>query len=494
MAAATAGGVLVSVGAALAIVFWPATHGVAAGLAAAGLVGLALGRRVVPLFLGALAVLLSGYAFFDRGFGYLGVPPIYVGEAVLAIAVLAIALTVPRSRLQPLHALLFAFMAWGLAATLPNLSRYGVDALRDAVLWAYAAYAIAVALAIRPTHFDLVVAWYRKLAPVFVGWVVLFGIIKPFHRADLVNAPRSAVVPLLTLKADDVTVHLAGVGAFLLIGLGPIRSSGKNLATWVRWSLWVAAVALVAAVNRGGLLALGVALGATLWLRPVRISRRWLRPVGLAALLVVAVMLVNPQFDLGRDRRFAPGEIGRSALSIVATSREPMLEATKSFRLNWWKEIVSYTVTGPYFWTGKGFGVNLADDDGFQVLPDHSLRSPHNGHMTILARMGVPGLALWIALQAMFGVHLLRAFWWARHRGGPRWSRWAQIDAWLLAYWIAMVINMAFDVYLEGPQGGIWFWSVLGLGVAALTIQDRQRRREPALQTAGLRAPLPAAH
>jgi hypothetical protein len=284
------------------------------------------------------------------------------------------------------------------------------------------------------------------------------------------------------------------VGAFLLIGLGPIRSSGKNLATWVRWSLWVAAVALVAAVNRGGLLALGVALGVTSWLRPLRFSRRWLRPLGLAALLVVALMLVNPQFDLGRDRKFVPGEIGRSALSIVTTSHEPALEATKSFRLNWWKEIVSYTVTGPYFWTGKGFGVNLADDDGFQVLPDHSLRSPHNSHMTVLARMGVPGLALWIALQGMFGVGLWRAFWWARHRGGPRWSRWAQIDAWLLAYWIAMMVNMAFDVYLEGPQGGIWFWSLLGLGVAALTIQDRQRRSEPALQTAGLRPPLPAAH
>jgi hypothetical protein len=204
-------------------------------------------------------------------------------------------------------------------------------------------------------------------------------------------------------------------------------------------------------------------------------------------------MLVNPQFELGGDRKFAPGEIGWSALSIVASSREPALEATKSFRLHWWKEIVSYTVTGPYFWTGKGFGVNLADDDGFQVVADHSLRSPHNGHMTILARMGVPGLALWIALQAMFGVHLLRAFWWARHRGGPRWSRWAQIDAWLLAYWIAMVINMAFDVYLEGPQGGIWFWSVLGLGIAALTIQDRQRRSEPTLQAAAARVPPPAA-
>ena len=26
-----------------------------------------------------------------------------------------------------------------------------------------------------------------------------------------------------------------------------------------------------------------------------------------------------------------------------------------------------YTVFGDYFWTGKGFGINLADDDGFQT-------------------------------------------------------------------------------------------------------------------------------
>jgi len=25
-----------------------------------------------------------------------------------------------------------------------------------------------------------------------------------------------------------------------------------------------------------------------------------------------------------------------------------------------------YTIHGRYFWTGKGFGVNLADDDGFR--------------------------------------------------------------------------------------------------------------------------------
>ena len=28
--------------------------------------------------------------------------------------------------------------------------------------------------------------------------------------------------------------------------------------------------------------------------------------------------------------------------------------------------IIDYTVFGDYFWTGKGFGISLADDDGFQ--------------------------------------------------------------------------------------------------------------------------------
>ena len=45
----------------------------------------------------------------------------------------------------------------------------------------------------------------------------------------------------------------------------------------------------------------------------------------------------------------------------------------KNGRLDWWKEIVTYTINGKYFWTGKGFGVNLADDDGFQVLSSGTL-------------------------------------------------------------------------------------------------------------------------
>jgi hypothetical protein len=37
---------------------------------------------------------------------------------------------------------------------------------------------------------------------------------------------------------------------------------------------------------------------------------------------------------------------------------------------------------------------------------------------------------------------------------------------WVFVYWLAALVNGSFDVYLGGPQGGIWFWSMIGLGLA----------------------------
>jgi len=92
------------------------------------------------------------------------------------------------------------------------------------------------------------------------------------------------------------------------------------------------------------------------------------------------------------------------------------------------------------------------------------LRSPHNGHLTMLARAGVPGLALWIAL------HLTWAL-------GITWSAWRALSdisalvIWfivLMIYWMAFMMNASFDVYLEGPTGGIWMWTVYGVGIGAM--------------------------
>jgi hypothetical protein len=59
------------------------------------------------------------------------------------------------------------------------------------------------------------------------------------------------------------------------------------------------------------------------------------------------------------------------------------------WRLEWCNITIKDTVYGPHFWTGRGFGLNLADAAGFWD-GDHPdappLRSPHNADMKVLAR------------------------------------------------------------------------------------------------------------
>jgi O-antigen ligase len=181
-----------------------------------------------------------------------------------------------------------------------------------------------------------------------------------------------------------------------------------------------------------------------------------------------------PTPTLPEGRPATIDQIIENITSIFSSVEDEGLEGTKAFRLRWWSAIVGYTVFGDHFWTGKGFGINLADADGFQANEDRSLRAPHNSHITALARMGVPGLALWAAVQLAFGFGLLRASLRSRARGD---TLVAATGAWVLVYWLAMMINTSFDPYLEGPQGGIWFWSLIGLGMVIMT-----RTREPDLE------------
>ena len=101
---------------------------------------------------------------------------------------------------------------------------------------------------------------------------------------------------------------------------------------------------------------------------------------------------------------------------------------------------------------------------------DSKVRSPHNGHLTVLARAGIPGLVLWILMHVAVGLALLHAHFHAQAAGREADAR---LYLWLLAYLTAFVVNASFDVFLEGPQGGIWFWSLIGVGIAAI---ERERR------------------
>ena len=64
------------------------------------------------------------------------------------------------------------------------------------------------------------------------------------------------------------------------------------------------------------------------------------------------------------ERPVSAHQIFENVKSIVGQSGR-QTEGTKQWRLNWWDMIINDTFRGPNFWTGRGFGINLADADGF---------------------------------------------------------------------------------------------------------------------------------
>jgi len=445
----------------VAVAAGPAGVAAACAAIAAGALVLA-GRRIPSVFHFVLAGLLLGYLILGRGFAYLGAGGLFVGELGVALAVIATAVSLGRWRIGTVEAVLLAFLAWGAIRTIPYLGAYGVTALRDAVSWGYALIAVGVATTLTAPTMRVAVRLYGRLALPAVLWFPVAAVLAAV-LADQIPAVPGSPVPVIYFKSGDAGVHLAAIAAFVLVGL--YRRSAVVEA--VLWTSWGVSAVLVAALSRGGMVAASTAVFALLFVRRLG---RWLLPAAVATVLFIGSWLVDPTVDLGLQRQISFQQLIDNATSIFVDRPNTSEQGTKEWRLAWWEKIVDYTVDGPYFWTGKGFGINLADDDGFQVLAGQALRSPHSAHFEILARTGVPGIVLWVLLQAAWAAAMFVAALRAR-RTGRAW--WLAVVAWLFIYWLAAIVNMSVDVYLSGPQGGIWFWAVFGAGLAvARMIKD----------------------
>lgn len=411
------------------------------------------------VWLAALGWNLVGYAVLGKGWAYVGLPPIFIGEVLLLLGAIVLFTTPQWQRvltLSPVWGLL-ALNVWGAVRTIPYASAYGIDALRDAMIWGYSAFAMIVAALILadPSRLVILLNRFRSFAYAFVIAIPIVWLVTKL--LDVPSWPW-ADVPIAKIKGGDALVHLAGVLAFWAAGLaGRVR---------LRWILLLCpTLVLVGVSNRAGLLTFLLVLTLCLAFRPRNAPSWRLIATLLAALLIAGV--TNFRLELyARDRAVSVDQIVTNVISTVSNSSAGDLDGTKAWRLNWWGDIVDYTVNGKYFWMGKGFGINLADDDGYQGSEwEGRLRSPHNGHMTMLARAGVPGVALWVLVQLSWAIGMLHRHYQARAAAD---ARWAAVFLFLFCYWVAFMANTSFDVFIEGPMGGIWLWTLYGVGLAAM--------------------------
>src|SRR5712691_6030038 len=195
-----------------------------------------------------LCVTLLGYALFGKGWAYIGIPPVFIGEVTLFCGIVSLVLYGRWRGLFDVPASWFLLLlgVWGLFRTWPDVSRYGADALRDAAVWGYSAFAFIVcgSLLAAPSRLIALLHAYRQFARIFVVSIPFLWPACHFLGEALPRWPW-ADVPILLPKGGDLLVHAAGILAFWVAGLGGRIGLGPLL-------LLAGSVLLVGTFDRAG--------------------------------------------------------------------------------------------------------------------------------------------------------------------------------------------------------------------------------------------------
>ena len=343
-------------------------------------------------------------------------------------------------------------MLWCCINTVPYFPRYGLFAIRDAALWYYCFFALIVGtlLVSKPRRFLFMVEQYKRFAKIFL---LLMPLLRNIPKSVIPPIPGTGT-PFIFLKAADVMGHLGGIAAFFL-GTNFIQTQVQFFFLMFLLNLGV----VLPGSNRSGMVAFFNSF-TLLSFTKSKNNRVW-QVLAVILFVILLLLIIKPEiFDHFLVR----------ISSIFLESEDQRNQGTKEYRFAWWTHLINMTVFGDYFWTGTGFGFNLGAGTGFDPVGDGLARSPHNGHITVLARTGVPGAVMWLLLQLSWaGTMLIKHF----HSKGQGQTKWAGIFLTLLAYWIAVMTTTSFEVIIEGPSGGIWLWTMYGVGLAAIYIYKR---------------------
>ncbi len=420
-----------------------------------------------------IVALLVGYLCGGRSFAYIGLGPVYLGEAALLVFLAACPLAVLRwsagslVRPTPLSAAawcLYFFLAFGLLQCLRGLAAgYETRAvLQNAVFHVYAVFLFAG-------------VWLgHRLGPSVPRLLWFLAVCHGVYGAVYVT-----VLSPLGLTGSDDFGHVPWFGqpnnaAVLLVALLATESRPGRLWAPVLLNVFV----LAAIQSRAEWLSLAV--GAPLVAYLSGRTRQFALLGGAALCLLVVWAATDVKVPVPEIR--GGGEMGgREVIGRIAAAVDPDLAATftddpdrqyetVSWRFEWWAAIWRMVHETPaHVLFGPGYGYPLWDLHP-ESLPG-AIRTPHNGLMYALGYTGWTGLALFVALHAVLGTLLWRVY---RRTGQPAG----------ICFWLMCVIRGSFDNFFEAPHLGIPFYVMIGLFAAPLLASDHGSESMPQQRSA----------
>lgn len=403
------------------------------------------------LYISLLVFVYALYCYFNKGVAYT-----YLAEASWLIGMLLCLRYFRQIEFAKDKRAIGLIVLLGITAlyTVRGLLGYPViDVIRDSFMFNYG-YFVFIIFVLR----DEIPQFKEKLYIIY-KWFPLVLTISFFLRntfPSLLELEVFGRVPLLLYKNGDLGVHVLIATLFTLNG--NIKMSMRHRV--LNLVLLVYLFLVAATFNRGGMMAF--VIGFSIYVFMLRKTPLGKQIIGyfkfMPAVLVVALALYVNTKSSGEEqgRNVGLDQLKNNVVSLVdqksQLGSESGLNENVLWRLVWWGKIIDYTVFGPYFFQGKGVGINLAVSDDIE-MEDDTLRSPHSFHLNILARFGVPVFLFWL--------------WWMYCLFRPLKTKIKDDPDELLYICViaACLVNSSFDVSLEGPMAALPFWIFIGLSL-----------------------------
>jgi len=389
-------------------------------------------------------IVLLLYVFFNKGVAYS-----FMAEILLVAGLFILFINRKQFEigLDKKQIIIGIFILISFFYILFGVFQYTVlNVLRDSLAFQYAWFAFIIYFF--KDEYDFI---WQKIIQIY-KWVplVLFLNFVLFYFVFLYLPPINIFgnQNIIIYKNGDKSVHL--LISTILMFLYADQYSRKWLI--VNTILIVINFLILLAFTRSGSVAFMLALFSFFVFSKEKILNESIRKLlKYVPIIMVIGMGLFIAIDIQGDaqgRTISLSQITDNFSSIVSSDIDGNLAENKVWRLIWWAKLVNESFTLPHFFVGKGLGMSLAGKDILNT--DDNLRSPHNFHLTILARFGYLVFLAWI----IWLVSLFKPLFTRKLAGKT-----LAITCILLAF----IINGSFDVFFEGPMGAFPFWTFVGL-------------------------------
>ena len=397
------------------------------------------------LYLNAYLLVFALYVYFNKGIAYS-----YGVEILLVIGVLMLLFNFRKIEI-PLDRkiiLLIGFLIVGIFYMIRGVGKYPfIDLVRDSFIFNYALFVFIILylkdhLNYLTKGIYTIYAWFPLVA------TISFLTLSYVPKADQLSIFGS--ISLLHYKYGDLAVHLFIATLFLLNG--KIKLAPRF---FVANSILIAYLLLIASsFSRAGMLCFVLSLGLFFVFSKNELLKKqlvgYLRFAPIILIIALPIYLSTSVKENFQGRKVGLDQLGENISSIVSTEKGSTQSNNNVWRLVWWGKIIDYTFMGEYFLQGKGLGMSLAEDDDIEMSEENDVRSPHNFHLNILARFGVPLFLTWL-------------YWLSLHFKLFKQKSLSPNSLMYLSIITMFLLNASLDVFLEGPMGAFPFWTMVGL-------------------------------